>query len=92
MARRTQAELDQRTIDECYGLEPVIEPGAGAELGSFIEVACPYCGESYGTPVDLTAGSFSYVEDCQICCQPIELGIEVDDDGTLVSTSARRLD
>lgn len=90
---RPPADAEQRRIDERYGLEPVIEPGSGAaELANFVTVACPYCGESYGTPVDLTLGSFSYVEDCQICCQPIELAFEVDDDGALASMNARRLD
>ena len=39
---------------------------------------CPYCGESFETPVDASSGSARYVEDCQICCQPIEFNLEVD--------------
>ena len=84
---------DAVTIDARYGLEPVFEPGSGnAELGAFIVVDCPYCGERYETPVDLTAGSFSYIEDCQICCRPIELSVEVDAAGQLGPCAARRLD
>ncbi len=30
--------------------------------------------------VDLSAGSQSYVEDCQICCQPMQIAFHVDDD------------
>jgi len=83
---------DAAAIDARYGLEPVYEPGGDVGLGDFITVDCPYCGEAYGTPVDLTAGSCTYVEDCQICCQPIELSVSVDDAGRLASFTARRLD
>jgi hypothetical protein len=40
--------------------------------------------------VDPSAGSFRYVEDCQVCCQPIELEGEVDEAGTLISVTAAR--
>jgi hypothetical protein len=40
--------------------------------------------------VDLSAGPFSYIEDCQICCQPIELAGETDGDGSLVRLTASR--
>ena len=87
------ATSDAATIDARYGLEPVYEPGgSNSELGAFITVDCPYCGERYETPVDLTAGSFSYIEDCQICCRPIELSVEVDGSGALGRCVARRLD
>lgn len=80
-------------IDALYGLEPVYEPGgADAELGGFIDVDCPYCGERYPTPVDPTGGSFSYIEDCQICCRPIELSGEIGETGALERCVARRLD
>lgn len=41
-------------------------------------VRCPYCDEQIDILIDLSAGSQSYVEDCQVCCQPIELGFETD--------------
>ena len=83
---------DPKVIDEMYGLEPVFEPDAGesAGLGEFVPVQCPYCGETFETAVDLSAGSFQYVEDCQVCCQPIELTGEVDDGGRLTAFTAGR--
>jgi hypothetical protein len=85
---------DPAAIDARYGLEPVFEPGADAsgDLGGFVDVDCPYCGERYVTPIDLTGGSASCIEDCQVCCRPIELEITVADDGTLASLVVRRLD
>jgi hypothetical protein len=33
-----------------------------------------------------------YVEDCQVCCQPIEMELHVDEDGKLRELLARRGD
>lgn len=86
-------DLDGRAVDELYGLEPVFEPGEGAAaLGEFVELQCPYCGEVYGTPIDLTDRSRVYIEDCQVCCQPIEVTLEVSDAGELRQVSTARLD
>ena len=53
-------------------------------------VQCPYCGESFETAVDGSAGAFRYIEDCHVCCQPIELAGDVDDDGALLGVTATR--
>ena len=84
--------LDAASIDRLYGLEPVFEPGAGSSPGltSFVTVPCPYCGESFETAVDWSAGAFRYIEDCQVCCQPIELAGDVDDDGAPLGVTASR--
>jgi hypothetical protein len=83
---------DSDAIDRLYGLEPVFEPDEDGSPGltQFVTVQCPYCGESFETAVDPSAGSFRYVEDCQVCCQPIELTGEVDDAGALVEVTATR--
>jgi hypothetical protein len=92
-----QQALDQQAIDARYGLEPVFEPQGGTSASAdggtqFTTVQCPYCGEPFDTAVDLSAGSTSYIEDCQVCCRPIELGIEIGVNGELDSVSARRTD
>jgi hypothetical protein len=82
-------------IDLLYGLDPVIEPddSAGSDrLDPFTDVACPYCGEYILVQLDLSAGSQSYVEDCQVCCQPIQMSLRVADDGTVDSFAAERMD
>jgi hypothetical protein len=80
-------------IDLLYGLEPVIEPGEGSDgLEPFADITCPYCGETLSVRLDLSAGSQSYVEDCQVCCQPIQMGLHLTDEGTLESVSAERMD
>ncbi len=82
-------------IDELYGLEPVIEPGEEATAPESLQsrgVRCPYCGEAFETVIDLSCGSTSYIEDCQVCCRPIEFRLEVDDAGALASLETRRGD
>lgn len=47
------------------------------------EYTCAYCGEPNITFVDISAGGQqSYVEDCQVCCQPNVL-FQVIDEQTL---------
>lgn len=52
-------------------------------------IQCPYCGESYETVVDLSAGSQRYIEDCAVCCKPIEIALSVGDDGELIELTTR---
>ncbi len=34
---------------------------------------CPYCWESITMLLDLTAANQVYVEDCEVCCNPISV-------------------
>lgn len=54
-----------------------------------ITIQCPYCGESYETVIDLSAGSQQYIEDCAVCCKPIEIALRVGDDGELQEITTR---
>jgi len=40
-----------------------------------VGIDCPYCGEPISTVVDPGAGEAAYVEDCPVCCAPMELTI-----------------
>lgn len=45
------------------------------------EFNCAYCGEENTTFIDLSAGSYqSYVEDCQVCCRPNILYVQLDEE------------
>ena len=94
--KRRVTATDDAVIDELYGLEPVYEPAAPDRSArfttEFVSIVCPYCWERYETQVDLSAGSFSHVEDCQVCCQPIQLSCEVDDEGRLLGVKPERMD
>jgi uncharacterized protein YbaR (Trm112 family) len=41
--------------------------------------ACPYCWEKISMVLDTSVKSQTYVEDCEVCCQPIALHYAVRD-------------
>lgn len=43
-------------------------------------IDCPFCGESIDILIDLSAGGQSYIEDCQVCCQPMQVTFGVSND------------
>jgi hypothetical protein len=55
-------------------------------------VDCPYCGECFETAIEQEDGSQDYIEDCPVCCRPIEFHTESDTDQDTVSVVARRDD
>lgn len=38
-----------------------------------IEIHCPYCGELIAILIDGSVEAQDYVEDCQVCCQPMDI-------------------
>lgn len=46
---------------------------------------CPWCGERIDSAVDPGAASGDYVEDCPVCCRPIEMRLVMDEDGFALS-------
>jgi len=36
---------------------------------------CPYCWEQISMLLDVSVGSDKYIEDCEVCCNPIEVSI-----------------
>lgn len=42
-------------------------------------ISCPYCAESMSITLDLSAGGQQYIEDCQVCCQPMQINFESDE-------------
>ncbi|HUG36636.1 MAG TPA: CPXCG motif-containing cysteine-rich protein [Candidatus Limnocylindrales bacterium] len=41
---------------------------------------CPHCGEDISMVLDDSVPSQTYVEDCEVCCQPIEIRYVIEDD------------
>lgn len=52
--------------------------------------ACPFCGERISMVLDLSVKNQSYVEDCEVCCNPIEVRFTVQD-GEVGDFEARTL-
>ena len=41
-------------------------------------IDCPYCGESIDLLIDDSCDRQSYVEDCSVCCRPIEVEVLIE--------------
>lgn len=52
------------------------------------DIACPYCDETITVLVDGSGGDASYIEDCQVCCQPIRVDVHTDATGAPVDVVA----
>ena len=46
-------------------------------------IYCPYCGESIGVLLNPEDVGAEYIEDCQVCCRPIEFFLREDAGGWL---------
>jgi hypothetical protein len=53
------------------------------------EIDCPWCGETFTTQVDTSQGDFSTIEDCVVCCRPIEINVR-SEPGEIISVDADR--
>jgi len=51
---------------------------------------CPYCWESISMLLDLSIQDQSYVEDCEVCCNPISLHFRAEHE-RVVSFDAQQL-
>ncbi|NMT64193.1 CPXCG motif-containing cysteine-rich protein [Marinobacter orientalis] len=48
----------------------------------WVFVQCPYCWETLEISVDPSVTDQEYVEDCQVCCQPIVVHVVLDENLT----------
>ena len=44
-------------------------------------ITCPYCGETLEVLIDAADLNQQYIEDCQVCCQPITFLLSESDNG-----------
>ena len=49
-----------------------------------VTVQCPYCWEQFSLLIDASVESQEYVEDCEVCCRPIDFAIEIDEEDQAV--------
>ena len=42
---------------------------------------CPYCGEIIELLIDCSVPEQNYIEDCQVCCRPINVDVVIGYDG-----------
>jgi hypothetical protein len=44
-------------------------------------ISCPYCGESITILVDGSLEEQQYIEDCQVCCKPMVIHLQISANG-----------
>ena len=42
------------------------------------DIDCPFCAERITLLIDASSGSQRYIEDCHVCCRPIEVAVSAD--------------
>jgi hypothetical protein len=53
-----------------------------------LETTCPYCGEPITLVIDEGGGaSQTYIEDCEVCCRPMEVAVTGDEDDYSISVT-----
>ena len=46
---------------------------------------CPYCGEPIQIIVDCSVSNQDYIEDCQVCCRPINIYVTIEEENVHIS-------
>ena len=55
-------------------------------------VSCPYCGEGISVLLNPEDVGVDYIEDCQVCCRPIEFLVTENEQGALDARVQSELD
>lgn len=45
---------------------------------------CPYCWEEISVLLDPSVRQQTYIEDCEVCCRPIEFHVQFEDNELVV--------
>ena len=53
-------------------------------------IECPYCGVGLEILIDNSYGDHEYIEDCQVCCSPIEISAQFASNGELTMVQCKR--
>lgn len=54
-----------------------------------VQFQCPYCFETISMVFETLYGRQSYIEDCEVCCSPIEVTYKVVEDDVVVENVER---
>lgn len=57
------------------------------DLVQNFDIDCPYCGESIQVMVDCSVSPQEYIEDCQVCCRPINFYVTIDNNDVQIHVS-----
>lgn len=40
---------------------------------------CPHCFQEISMLIDLSVSKQSYIEDCEVCCNPLQINLEIEE-------------
>jgi hypothetical protein len=64
------------------------EDSEQSEIPDAVWVECPYCGEEVEMLIDVGGGETQeYVEDCEVCCRPWSVRVELGEEGASVEVT-----
>ena len=70
-------------------MQSILKEVTGAVQAKRIEhweqVICPYCGEGFEIHIEAAEDGQTMYEDCHVCCKPISLHVEVDEEDVAVT-------
>ena len=52
-------------------------------------VQCPYCGEQIEVDIEVLEEAQSFIEDCSVCCRPIQLEVETNSEDEVEVIASR---
>ena len=55
------------------------------------QITCPYCWENYALWLEAEDSVVELIEDCQVCCHPIQLRMETNLDGEVTLHAERAM-
>ena len=55
------------------------------------EITCPHCWQTFWIPLDVTVPRQTFVYDCEVCCNPLEVDYEAEN-GRVTFCEARSLE
>lgn len=53
---------------------------------------CPYCWENISMLLDTSLTNTSYIEDCEVCCRPIQISTTFNNQSELISFLAEDIE
>ena len=52
---------------------------------------CPYCWETISMLLDISHNNQSYIEDCEVCCNPIQVQLRIENQ-SIISFLAQNIE
>ena len=75
-SKGAEEEPDTRSIEKIFEQAIKEEAEAPEAALKWVDVECPYCGETIEVRVDPSEEGQEMVQDCQVCCKPVQMSVE----------------